>query len=45
MNELHRFEASQYFEGSGAFYFTVIGLVLFFAVFITGVFLAGRFSR
>lgn len=45
MNELHRFEASQYFEGSGAFYLTVAGLVMFFAVLITGAFLAGRFSR
>ncbi len=36
---------SQYLEGSGAFYFTVAGLVLFFAVILTVSFLAGRSSR
>ena len=36
---------AQYLEGSGAFYFTVAGAVLFFAVILSVAFLAGRFSR
>ena len=36
---------AQYLEGSGAFYLTLMGAVLFFAVILTVSFLAGRFSR
>lgn len=32
-------------EGSGPFYLTLVGAVVFFAVILTAAFLAGRSSR